>query len=416
MNSSTARLRYSSCLSWGMWWWLPPFTLAACLLGLLTLDDFSEVSAREWMSHYGVPMQSPLFSDLQLVALWNDRAASGISPYFDPLFNEQGQRLRMNYPPVFLGLSWFGLTAESFNWWGVGMGLLFVAAFTVLARGGTLGSMIVWALLLVSPASLFLMERGNPDILVFSLLVMAIEGARRLPLLIGCVGLASVLKLFPVAGILVFLTKGKIGFWSLLGFAAVFVGYLIFLRPYAEFIFGSLDNNFSCAFGTATVPNYFGREDLAGNFVLAALFLGFLGALMGGIIYWREESAVPADLSLRAVAAGWVSLPVFGLLFLSGVQYDYKVVFVFPAVVTALALWQTECRPWRRSLALAWLVVLIIQVYWMLISGEGFMRSFLLKQAVSWLLFVLSAALGGWLTAALFSSLWGKARYHPVKA
>jgi hypothetical protein len=96
----------------------------------------------------------------------------------------------------------------------------------------------------------------------------------------------------------------------------------------------------------------------------------------------------------RASFAAWIGVPIFGLLVLSGVQFDYKLIFLFFAVPAALEL-ASGLNATLRIGARIWIGLLFCYSYWMFFSGEACLRNFLLKQAVALLIFLLSCFLFG---------------------
>jgi hypothetical protein len=79
---------------------------------------------------------------------------------------------------------------------------------------------------------------------------------------------------------------------------------------------------------------------------------------------------------------------------LSGVQFDYKLIFLLFAVPAALEL-ASGLNATLRMGARIWISLLFFYSYWMFFSGEACLRNFLLKQALALLLFILSCFLFG---------------------
>jgi hypothetical protein len=95
----------------------------------------------------------------------------------------------------------------------------------------------------------------------------------------------------------------------------------------------------------------------------------------------------------RSLAAFWIGVPVYLLVFLSGDQADYKMVmllFAFPFVLS-----------WRRNIASnewiasVWITLFFIYAYWLFFSDEGSLRNQLLRQVIAWALFLVTGLVAG---------------------
>jgi hypothetical protein len=110
-----------------------------------------------------------------------------------------------------------------------------------------------------------------------------------------------------------------------------------------------------------------------------------------GLVLARVSEPVCQE---KASFAAWIGVPIFGLLVLSGVQFDYKLIFLLFAVPAAIEL-SFSLNATLRMGARIWIGLFFCYSYWMFFSGEACLRNFLLKQAVVLLLFLLSCFLFG---------------------
>ena len=111
-----------------------------------------------------------------------------------------------NYPRLWLGLSDLGLGQGDTFWLGfIVVGLFLAAAIAVLPGRTTWGGTAVYAAALCSPAAMLGVERGNVDIVLFAMVVLAIlvsaRGLIGLVIADALVLLAAMLKLFPIFSI-----------------------------------------------------------------------------------------------------------------------------------------------------------------------------------------------------------------------
>lgn len=367
--------------------------MAAYWLGLFFLSHFTGKPISEWLVHLGVPALEQSFSDARLVGLWCDESKAGRDPYHQPPIDQDGRILRMNYPPLYFGLGWLGLGSETALIYGVLLTAAFVLSATLLAGFCSKGCACIWIGLLCSPVCVFACERGNFDILVFFFLSLSVAVRSYVFLAGGLIVLSATFKLFPIVGLAAVFSRSWRGVLAALAGSACFGGYLFFIQDWLPFIFGSLSTNVSCAFGSSVVPNQLGRPEWAILFKIALLIGGIFVGIFGFV---RAGVSEPACQE-RASFAAWIGVPIFGVLVLSGVQFDYKLIFLLFAVPAAIEL-SSGLNATLRIGARIWIGLFFFYSYWMFFSGEACLRNFLLKQAVGLLLFFLSCFLFGAIT------------------
>jgi hypothetical protein len=370
--------------------WLIPLGVVLYWFGLFFLSHFTGKPISEWLVHLGVPALEQSFSDARLVGLWCDESKAGRDPYHHPPIDEAGRILRMNYPPLYFGFGWLGLGKETAFIYGILLAAAFALSATWIAGPCSRGCACIWIALLCSPVCVFACERGNFDILVFFFLSLAVAMRSYAFLAGGLVVLAATFKIFPIAGLAAVFARSGRGVCAALTGLACFGGYLFFIQDWLPFIFGSLSSNVSCAFGSSVVPNQLGRPEWAILFKIALLIGGCCVGIFGLVRAGVSEPVCQEKASFAA----WIGVPIFGLLVLSGVQFDYKLIFLLFAVPAAIEL-SSSLNATLRMGARIWIGLFFCYSYWMFFSGEACLRNFLLKQAVVLLLFLLSCFLFG---------------------
>jgi hypothetical protein len=157
------------------------------------------VGAKAFWRRLGVPHLSPSFLDMHTITAGWECTRKGLSIVpvdpCDPLNRP------MNYPRLWMAPAFLGIGQGATVALGVVAVLFFLAS--VLAVAGRLNPLegLVYAAALVSPAVMLGIERGNVDLVVFTLLVLALLLFRRSPagraVGHGLLLLAAMLKLFP---------------------------------------------------------------------------------------------------------------------------------------------------------------------------------------------------------------------------
>jgi hypothetical protein len=86
-------------------------------------------------------------------------------------------------------------------------------------------------------------------------------------------------------------------------------------------------------------------------------------------------------------------VPVYLLVFLSGDQADYKMIFglfALPAMMAWLRLGSGD-----RWIPKTWILLFLLYSYWLFFSDEGSLRNMLLRQIIAWILFSVTSVAAG---------------------
>ena len=356
---------------------------------------------------FGVPAVDPLFSDTLCVAHWCDGYGRGEDPTSPGFKDPDGKVISMNYPRIFLGLHYLGLSSGRIIPWGVLLGGIFLMAALVLCGRCTRGEGLIWALALLSPSVVVAVERGNFDCLIFGMLVAAALLMAR-PAIAGIVVLgATALKIYPAAALAALIIRGRPAFktFACCSVPAVILGsYLMIANGNVA---GGLGET-SCCFGSKVVvmilsPHIPKAPPWAGvASQVIALLVMILGFCWG---YFRIPRSAVASLRDRDTNVFWTGVPVYLLVFLSGDQADYKMIFGLFALPAMLAWLRLDSG--NRWIPKTWILLFLIYSYWLFFSDEGSLRNMLLRQIIAWILFsVTSVAAGVLLPSVLRFRSW----------
>ncbi len=168
--------------------------------GIVLYGHVLRPELRAW-DRMGVPTRSPAFADLRNISTGAECAARGLDVLrtnpCDPW------KRRMNYPRVWISI-WqgAGLTVAHTNPVGVVLGALFLAAVLWMAGPLLWWQGLLFGAALLSPPIMLGVERGNIDILMFTVLILAGRALSRSRYGTGTAILftAGALKLFPIFG------------------------------------------------------------------------------------------------------------------------------------------------------------------------------------------------------------------------
>jgi hypothetical protein len=266
-----------------------------------------------------------------------------------------------DYPRAWLALAPLGLDQDD----TVRLGKALLAAFfatALLAMGrGRIVDGLVWAAALCSPAVMLGVERGNPDLVLFCLVVWGVLLLRARRVLLRAAGhgllfLAFALKLYPVLAWLPVLFQRRR--WVLAGGGALLAGlavYTLAIRGDLERIRETVLRDDSFAFGSPILG-----AEVGGRAVVLAVGVA-LAALL--VLLARRTATVDAAAAERRrldlfLAGAGVFLGTFAL----GHNYNYRMVFLLLTLPLLLA-WSRERRP---PLPLPWLAVAaVVATLWL---------------------------------------------------
>jgi len=174
-----------------------PVLLLIFYLGLLILSENIWGSYKH-IGHYLAINPAPYFADTKVLLCGIEAIRQGIDPYAETC----GGPTTYNYPSAWGVLSVFPFMILENNFYvGIGIGLIFYfALFSFLGRLDFRSSLL-YGLVLIAPASILAVERGNCDLIIFSLFAWAILSRYSQYLFPLIILTGSILKYFPIGAI-----------------------------------------------------------------------------------------------------------------------------------------------------------------------------------------------------------------------
>ncbi len=388
-------------------WLLGVLTLSYAVI-IIALASSGMISAQHLLQGLGVAALDHPFMDLRGVAAWCEAWSAGKDPSVVETWirfpsGELHHNFLMNYSPLVLGLGTMGaasLSSASVVGWGMGLALLYGTALWILCGSCSLRDALLWALLICSPLSVLVVERGNLDTLIFFFLVAALM-LRKFPWIETLLILAaSMLKFFPIVALLALWKKGTKGCRVLVILGSLlFLIFLFMMRRHLLAIEGSLGGQCQSAFGCTTLVDVLIQHGIlspAGPIIakLCSLFalIGIAASFAVGFFFHRKAEGSP--LSERALHSFFLGVPLMLALFVLGPQMDYKWIFFLLMVPAEIEITRVS-SDLEAVAAKAWLSLLTLYSYWTFFSDEGSLRNSLFKQLLMWGIILLSAFFSG---------------------
>jgi hypothetical protein len=364
----------------------------ACFGGLWLISRLSD-STQAWQ-RFGVYHPPQSFADLRFIMSAIESRRDGYDPYRrNP--HDLWHR-RMNYPRLWMSLSALGLQERHTGPLGVGVALIFYVSLLALVGRLTFLEGAFYSLLVCSPATMLGVERGNVDLLIFSLLTFAVllirrEGTRSIwPYAVVLV--CSVLKLYPICAMAVALRdRSRTVALSIIGGAgAVFLSYLFWIRSDLPAIVANTPQTFVISFGSKVV--FLRPNSWVGPINTTAWCIVCLASVVALAIVVFKRTSRPL-FSSEASASMLIGMSMYIGIFVFLTNFNYKLIFLIFAAPQMLQ-W-ARSRNAYRHLAYIFLAAMAL-AFWISAQASSVQVSypqFLLKELMNWSLFGMSTVI-----------------------
>jgi hypothetical protein len=379
------------------------------LLAALVISAVVRVQGwQQGWKFFGVSAHRIPWLDLRVISGAVQTSVEGGNPYLANPHDPVGRLF--NYPSLWLHVLPGNLSPAA----AATLALVFAAGacLTVLAwaKSLSLRAGVFVGFLLVSPSLLLAVERGNTDLAMFVLTgtaLILIDWRHRSAGHLGVVLLllASLLKLFPVVGLMVVAILGPVPLRRTAQFAAVF--FLAWIGLHWSETIASVTNTQIGAvhsYGRSVLPFAFEVMARAHGQTLDRapldLFVNVLAATVVAAMGWfglKFAPRFPISEQVTRQEMGWLTgASIYALTFLAGSNFNYRLWFLLLALPWLFCQAREPHPPGRwAQVALGSFFVLVYAsaVWWVPLTW--------LAQTASWLLFASIVLLLAGSTAAL---------------
>jgi hypothetical protein len=315
-------------------------------LWLVPLLIFVSAFSSDWVTTWrplGVPSMTPHFLDLYNIPTAIETLHKG----GDPLVSNPADPSHrpLNYPRVWLYLfSTAGITRGNVSTFA----LIFCAfyltciSFLIIQTKGPADAIIL-LLGSLSVAPLLAMERGNTDLLVFSLLFLACVVTNK-QLKSGLFGLAAVLKIFPIAAMMMDATrrsrKERMLAALLTGVALALI--LLQWRDLSLIRKGTPVNRVS-SYGVLSLEEEFLFDTLQWGFLIGLGWIFVVECWLAGVFAMASAWRNPRELDLSIQDSKFTEMfSVFGgtyvFTYAVGSNFDYRLILLLPTIPLVLEM------------------------------------------------------------------------------
>jgi hypothetical protein len=340
-----------------------------------------------------------------------------------------------NYPAFWRLFFYSGITQADAIWAGAGMITLFFGSLLLLSRDLTATGALGMLLVLFSPASMLLYERGNVDLIVFALcvvIVLASQHAARTTAVLLMAGI--VMKLYPFFGVTVLLRESKARFVRLLaGCVGLMLLYVVLTWDSISAAWTLTERGDQISYGanvfffrhaplvTTLLGRWFTDPAVDRILQLGPILLAAVLMLAGGGLGLRVSD--PGARSERHLAAFRMGASVYLGTFLLGNNWDYRLTFLVLAI-PQLVEWTRSTRGRFRYAVVGVLIAAVASCWHLMVWFSPFLnfseRSteawFAIDELLNWMLVpgfasLLGATSPAWAKEAASGSRSGRGRH-----
>jgi hypothetical protein len=305
---------------------------------LITWGPLSRGELNPALTDLGViPMPKP-FADYRVIASAIQFNEAGGDPYRDNRFDFLARTY--NYPPLWLHFPFLGVSDESITYVYLCFASFFSLGLFFLFWNDKTKYWYFYFVFLFSPPVFLALERCNYELMVFFLVVLAIRLSHRSKgvshnILAGStLLLATMLKIFPVFGLAIFLRESwKRSLTYMIPFGLLSIVYFYSIKPYLALIHVNTQWSQYLSFGVNVVPYYLSLH-YWNNFAvyfLAAAWLVVIAFLF--LAYRSGSTTMPGSdvdgYDTRLFRVGGI---IYIATFLMGNSFDYRLIFLLPTL------------------------------------------------------------------------------------
>ena len=380
----------------------------ATLMWLLILILFKANGYFETWALWKVPTWKVAFLDFRLIPGSAESFANGYEPSIENPYDPT-ERI-FNYPAFWRLFFYTGITQADTVWISISMIILFFVGVFLFPEKLSIPGAVAMLLVVFSPASMLLYERGNVDLIVFflcALIVLTASYSANLAALL--ITFAAIVKMFPFLGIAVLLKESKNKFWMLfIACLTVFLIYMIATWDSVRAAWNTTMRGDGLSYGTNVFVTRYGqaisqffsswltphRIDLLLRY--GPLVIAFAVLLVVAIFAFLNAGQ-PAPLSERNFSAFRMGAAVYVGTFLLGNNFDYRLAFLI-LVVPQLVEWMRSDKKTYRVISWSSMILVLVSCWhlWIIeIPLVSIFRSvedskkfwIILDEALNWLLF-----------------------------
>jgi hypothetical protein len=340
--------------------------VSASLIWLLILVLFKAYGYEKTWQLWKVPTEMPPFVDFRLIPGSAESFLRGYEPTLENPYDPRGRIF--NYPMVWRLFFYSGVTQDDAIWVSVIMIVLFFTSVFLFPQNLSVTGAIWMLLVVFSPASMLLYERGNVDLIVFFLctgIVLASSYSAYIATMLLMAGM--IIKLFPFFGVSVLLRESKTKFiWLAVACFGVLLLYITLTLDSIGAAWNLTLRGNQISYGanvffyryeqlfSQSLADWFRGPEIDRILKLGPIALASILILIAGIfgLRNRQPSFVSSERNLSAFRMG---ASIYVGTFLLGNNWDYRLAFLILVIPQLLE--------WTRSLSRAYRYTALLSLF-----------------------------------------------------
>jgi len=365
-----------------------PFLLLVILPAFFVASMFLKYGESTW-AFWNIPTLLPSFIDARIITASAESHALGFKPEIENPQDPYGRLF--NLPSAWKILFLTGIDQADTNT----IAWILIASFVIglIGFANQLEGSSAWVLALCafSPPVFLAFERGNVDLFIFFICALSLiwlEKNQRTSLIL--LWIAGILKIYPIFGLISFLSMDKKTFGKYLTlFGAAFGIFVLLILDGFRYAFSNTEVGFDLSYGLGVLPFYL--ENTYGNVVynliagLSSIFIVILIILFSFHLGTRSYQSLN-DSDIRYLPAFRLGAGIYIGTFLLGNNWDYRLIFLL-FTLPQLVAWSRQNIGARYTLIAAmisffylWLVMFLPVAYfidefanWIVFGGLFFL-------------------------------------------
>ena len=376
---------------------------------------------------FGVPAKNFLFSDIYpfFVNIDCKIVSDNLIDYYNQFKNCDPWNRLFNYMPIWLHFLKLGINQNFVYLFGFLLVAIYYFSFFKLIKIKSKNNFYIYLFLILSPVSMLAVERGNTDLLIFSLILLFLYFCRlksfyKISFGYIIIFFASLIKFYPIFVVFVFFKKNiENKFLSLMTFT-LFVfyffynfdqiniikqntlespffsyGYNVFesnfldlsirLNAYKDFFYNFVLNKSLINFQEAINP-FIHPSELKNNYFIVSKLLFLFSIFLSFILFFKKKeffsfyklinynNYYPEMISGAFIFCG---------TFILGANWDYRLIFLILLVPNLIFLIEKNNSEYKKYLKL--LIYSVLLIFWL---SPFSVFLFGLDEILIWLIFL----------------------------
>jgi hypothetical protein len=387
--------------------------VSSVVLWVVILFLFKSYGYSKTWKLWRVPVLYPQFSDFRLIP----GSAESFRMGYEPTRRNPGDPYGriFNYPAFWRFFFYTGITEADTVWVVSLMLALFFLGIFIFPHDISMVDSLVLLLIIFSPASMLLYERGNVDLIVFFLCALVVWLAEYSAIAAAILLMfAIVVKIFPFFGCTVLLKAPKLKFvWLSVSCLAVLLVYIYVTSGSMKASWNLTMRGDKISYGADVLFQHYEKylssllklSPTAPILKFGPIILATILIVLTGMMGLRSPSPL-ASTATRNLAAFRMGASIYVGTFLLGNNWDYRLAFLIFVLPQLLEWTRSSYSRQYRLISTSVLVMVFASCWHLMVWSDPALAGireilFVLDEVMNWVLvagfsYLIAASMPGW--------------------